>query len=270
VFLAAFGFFAAVVFLPRWFQTVNGASATISGYQMLPLLGGVIFSAVASGQVVARTGRYRRLVFASLVTTAVGLALLTQLRADTPLPLLWTAMLVTGLGVGPMFAVFPIVVQNSVPVRQIGAAVSNLTFFQQVGGTVGLAITGTVFGTTLAREIPASLASAGLPPQVGGALAAGAGGAQGLTGVGDLGASIQAALPAGLRATVEPYIPAIVGAIHEAFSIATASTFAIGIVTSLAAAGLVLLFREAPATAAARSEAEVAGEQTEPGQAAIA
>ena len=48
--------------------------------------------------------------------------MLTQLRADTPLPLLWLAMLVTGLGVGPTFAVFPLIVQNSVPVRQLGAA----------------------------------------------------------------------------------------------------------------------------------------------------
>ena len=63
VFLAASGFFAAVVFLPRWFQVVNGSSATISGYQMLPLLGGVILTAVAAGQIVARTGRYRWLVF---------------------------------------------------------------------------------------------------------------------------------------------------------------------------------------------------------------
>jgi MFS family permease len=252
VFLAAFGFFAAVVFLPRWFQVVNGASATISGYQMLPLLGGVILTAVASGQIVARTGRYRWLVFTSLITTAVGLALLTQLRSDTPLPPLWGAMLVTGLGVGPMFAVFPLIVQNSVPVRQIGSAVSNLTFFQQVGGTVGLAITGTVFGSTLAREVPASLGSAGLPPQVAGALAAGAGGgASNLTGVGDLGASILASLPTQVRGLVEPYVPAIVDAIHQAFSIATASTFAVGIVSSLAAAGLVLLFQEAPATAAA-------------------
>jgi EmrB/QacA subfamily drug resistance transporter len=86
VFLAAFGFFATVVFLPRWFQVVGGASATVSGYQMLPLLGGLIFSAVASGQIVARTGRYRLLTFAALVTTAAGLAMLTQLRADTPLP----------------------------------------------------------------------------------------------------------------------------------------------------------------------------------------
>src|SRR6188508_2798276 len=66
-FLVSFGFFAAVVFLPRWFQVVGGASATISGYQMLPLLGGVIISAVGSGQIVARTGRYRLLIFGALV-----------------------------------------------------------------------------------------------------------------------------------------------------------------------------------------------------------
>ena len=87
-----------------------------------------------------------------------------------------------------------------------------------------------------------------MPPEVGGALAAG-GGAQSLTGVGDMGAAILSSLPAEAQAAVAPFIPAIVDAIHQAFSIATASTFAIGIGTSLVAAGLVLLFREAPATA---------------------
>jgi EmrB/QacA subfamily drug resistance transporter len=260
VFFAAFAFFGAIVFLPRWFQVVGGASATISGYQMLPLLGGLIFSAVASGQVVARTGRYRLLMFGALVTTAIGLGLLTQLRADTPLPLLWAAMLVTGIGVGPTFAVFPLIVQNSVPVRHIGAASSNLSFFQSVGGTVGLAITGTVFATSLSHEVPASIAASGVPPEVGQALAGG--GSAGLTGVGDMGAAILGAVPAGVRALVEPYIPAIVDAVHRAFSIATASTFAVGIATCLVAAALVLTFREAPARAESRAwepEAESAG-----------
>ena len=259
VFLAAFGFFAAVVFLPRWFQVVGGSSATISGYQMLPLLGGLIFSAVASGQIVARTGRYRVLAFGALVVLAGGLAMLTQLRADTPLPILWAWMFVTGLGVGPTFAVFPLIVQNSVPVTQIGAATSNLSFFQQVGGTVGLAITGTLFATSMTRELPSAMGSAGVPPEVGQALA-GSGGLEALTGVGDAGAAILASLPAGVRAVVEPFVPAIVDAIHGAFSVATASTFAIGIGTTLLAAGLVLLLREAPAVASAGARAWEPGE----------
>ena len=117
MFLAAFGFFAAVVFLPRWFQVVAGSSATVSGYQMLPLLGGLIFSAVASGQIVSRTGRYRVLMFVALGLMAVGLFMLSHLRVDTPIPVLWAWMFVTGLGVGPTFAVFTLIVQNNVAGR---------------------------------------------------------------------------------------------------------------------------------------------------------
>jgi EmrB/QacA subfamily drug resistance transporter len=245
VFLAAFGFFATVVFLPRWFQVVAGASATESGYQILPLLGGLIISAVLSGQIVSRTGRYRTLIFVALVVMAAGLFALTNLRADTPIPVLWAWMFVTGLGVGPTFAVFTLIVQNGVPIQRLGTATSNLTFFQQVGGTVGLAITGTVFGTTLTDEVPRQLGAAGIPAEVGGALGAG-GGLDALTGVGDLGTAILAATPDAVRAQVEPFVPAMVDAIYRAFSIATSSTFALGIGAALVAAGLVLLLREVP------------------------
>jgi len=248
-FLASFGFFATVVFLPRWFQVVGGSSATVSGYQMLPLLAGLIFSAIAAGQIVARTGRYRLLLAGALFVMAFGLFMLSNLRADTPLPVLWAWMLVTGLGVGPTFAVFTLVVQNNVPVERIGTATSNLTFFQQVGGTVGLAVTGTIFATSLADQLPGQLAAKGVPPEVGGALAGSGGGLDSLTGVGDLGQAILGALPEAARAQVQPFIPAIVDAIHAAFSIATANTFVIGIGASLVAAGLVLLLREAPAHA---------------------
>ncbi len=77
----------AVIFLPRWFQSVAGASATESGYNLLPLLAALIFSAIASGQIVARTGRYKLLMFGSLLLLAAGLFLLTNLRADTDRPI---------------------------------------------------------------------------------------------------------------------------------------------------------------------------------------
>jgi EmrB/QacA subfamily drug resistance transporter len=266
-FLAASGFFTAVVFLPRWYQVVGGASATISGYEMLPLLAGVIISASAAGPIVGRTGRYRRLMLVAMVAMSAGLALLTQLRADTPLPALWAVMFLTGLGVGPVFSVLPMVVQSNVPVSQIGAASSSVSFFQQVGGTVGLAITGTVFATSLSRELPAALTSAGVPAQVGQTLAS-SGGVQALTGVGSSGGTFVASLPDPVRGLIEPFLPAILGALHSAFSIATASTFTIGIGTSLVAAALVLLFRDAPAVVsepAWESGAEDTGSR-EPGE----
>ena len=194
-FLSAMGFFAAVVFLPRWYQVVAETSATESGYQILPLLFGLIISAIGAGQLVARTGRYKSVIIFSLLTTAVGLFLLTNLRTDTSRELIWLWMAVTGLGIGPAFAVFTLVVQNAVPVRELGTATSSLTFFQQVGGTVGLAIVGSQFSAVFTDELPGQLVSAGVPQQFADGFASG--GTATLNqvgGVGDLGATILAAV----------------------------------------------------------------------------
>jgi EmrB/QacA subfamily drug resistance transporter len=247
MFMASLAFFAPVVFLPRWFQVVGGASATQSGYQILALLGGLILSAIASGQIVARTGRYKPLALGAPVVLAAGLFMLSNLRADTPLPLLWSWMFVTGLGVGPMFAIFTLVVQGAVPPRQIGTATSSLTLFQQVGGSVGLAAAGTVFGSTLVEELPRQLSASPLPPQVVDAFPLSAGALNQLVGVGNIGQAILAGVPAGARAQIEPFVPEIVAAIYRAFSLATASTFVFGIAAAAIAAVMVSFLREAPA-----------------------
>jgi EmrB/QacA subfamily drug resistance transporter len=248
MFLAAFGFFTAVIFLPRWFQTVAGASATESGYNILPLLAGLIFSAIASGQIVARVGRYKILLFASLVLLAFGLFLLTNLRTDTDRATLWLWMALAGLGIGPSFAVFTLIVQNSVSPDRIGVATSSLTFFQQIGGTVGLTLASTVFADRLTAEIPTQLVKAGVPQQLVTQFAGGGagGGALDLTGTGDLGARILASVPEAARPIVQPLIPNIVQGIHDAFSIALASTFWVGIAGALIAAAFILFLREEP------------------------
>jgi len=259
MFAASMAFFAPIVFLPRWFQVVGGSSATQSGYQLLALLGGLIISAMGSGQIVARTGRYKLLALGGAITLGVGLFLLSNLRADTPLPVLFVWMFITGLGVGPMFSIFTLVVQGAVAPRQIGTATSSLTLFQQLGGSVGLAISGTIFGSRLVEELPRQL-SASVPPQVTAGFAGGGSSAVlgQLTGVGDLGQAILAAAPVAARAQLEPFVPAIVEAIHRAFSIATASTFTFGI----AAAAVVLIFvaflREAPAREASINDETLA------------
>jgi len=259
MFVASMAFFAPIVFLPRWFQVVGGASATQSGYQILALLGGLILSAILSGQLVARTGRYKPLALGASVVLAIGLFLLSNLRADTPLPLLWSWMFVTGIGVGPIFSVFTLVVQGAVPLRQIGTATSNLTLFQQVGGSVGLAAAGTVFGSRLVEELPRQLAASSLPPQIVASFSAsGAGSLNRLTGVGDLGQAILAGAPVATRAQLEPFVPDIVGAIHRAFSLATASTFDFGIVAALVAVVMVVFLREAPMRGPVREEATAA------------
>jgi EmrB/QacA subfamily drug resistance transporter len=263
MFLAAFGFFGAVIFLPRWFQTVAGATATESGWNILPLLGGLIFSAIASGQIVARTGRYKVLTFSSLILLAVGLYLLTGLTAETDRATMWLWMAMTGLGIGPSFAVFTLIVQNSVMPRVVGIATSSLTFFQQIGGTIGLTIAGTVFASRFVEEIPIQLAAAGVPPQVIEQFGSGQG--SDITGTGDLGQRILAAVPEAARPIIEPLIPNIVQGIHEAFSLAVASTFWVGIVGALVGAVVVLFLHEEPMRETFEMEAPASAPEGSPG-----
>ncbi len=244
MFFAAFGFFGAVIFLPRWFQTVGGASATISGYNLLPLVGGLIVSATMSGQIVARTGKYKILMLVSLVMLAVGLVLMTQLTAETPRPALWFWMVIAGLGIGPSFAVFTLVVQNSVNAARIGVATASLTFFQQIGGTIGLTFAGSLLATRLVTEIPKQLVAAGVPQQVVDGFAGGS--AVDLTGTGDLGQRILASVPPAQQPQIAPLIPAIVQGIHEAFSIAIAATFWVGVVGAVIAVVAVAFMHEEP------------------------
>ena len=248
-FLISFGFFGAAVFLPQWFQFVQGATPTNSGLYSLALLAGLILGSVGSGLIVSRTGRYKAVILIGLAVMAVGLVLMSNLRADTELPILWVWMFITGIGIGPTLAVFTIVVQNAVPMRALGVATSNLTFFRQIGGSVGLALLGTVFATRLTDEIAPQMVAAGVPPQVVSQFAdqPGGGSAMDLLRVGgDLGQTLLAQVPEQLRPLVEPLIPNIVFGINQAFSLAVDEVFLIGAATTVLALLVAAFMRELP------------------------
>src|SRR5512135_2212095 len=250
-FFAAFAFFGSIIFLPRWFQFVQGDSATTSGYAVFPLLVGLIASSIVSGQIVARTGRYKWLTVVSILVMGVGTALMTQLTATTPLPVLWSWMFVAGVGVGPTLAVFTIIVQNAVPFHELGVATSNLTFFRQIGGTIALAIAGTMFETAFNDQLVPQMSAAGVPPQVVAGIqqgiATGGFDLNKVSGVGlDLGKAILAALPPQFQAAVAPFVSSIVTGIYEAFSVAVAQTFIVGIAAAVIAAIVAATMHEHP------------------------
>jgi EmrB/QacA subfamily drug resistance transporter len=242
-FFAAFAFFGAIVFLPRWFQVVHDFSPTFSGFAVLPLVIGLIISSIASGLIVARTGRYKWMLVGAITLIGVATLFMTQLNVDTPLPVVWLWMFLAGMGVGPTFSVFTIVVQNAVPFSVLGVATSNLTFFRQIGGTVALAFVGTIFATSFQEQFPLQMATAGVPPNVMAdffaALQAGKIDFNVLTGVGNLGQVLAAVVPS--AATV---IDAIVQARNAAFSLAVSQTFWLGVFGSVVAAVAAAMMQE--------------------------
>ncbi len=227
-FLSAMGFFGAIVYLPLWFQTVREISPTDSGLQTLALLAGLILGSIVSGALVSRTGRYKWLIAGSMLVMTVGLWLMTNLTATTDLPMLWFWMFISGLGIGPSFSVLTIVVQSVVPFERLGVATSNLTFFRQIGGSVGLAIVGTLFATGFSDRLGPELVNAGVPPEVASQLAA-TGGSDQFT---QIGTSVRAGLEANLPAQLQPLLEQILAGIYQAFSLAVASTFWLGVIMS--------------------------------------
>jgi EmrB/QacA subfamily drug resistance transporter len=264
-FLMAFGFFGAIIFLPRWFQVVRHESATVSGYLLFPMLIGLIGSSIVSGYLVSRTGKYKAIVLSGLVAMSVGILLMTQLKADTSYPALFAWMFIAGVGIGPAMSVFTIIVQNAVPFAKLGVATSNLTFFRQIGGSVGLAIAGTVFGQALTDTLPSqtnkvfSAMAAQAPAAAQGQIAqfqamfnsaiqSGQGiDLQNQTGVGQsFGEAILHQVPATFQAAIQPFVPQFDQAFDNAMSLAIANTFWIAVVTSALAFVAAIAMHELP------------------------
>jgi MFS family permease len=167
VFILGAGFFSAIVFLPLFMVNVVGLSATRSGLTITPLTLGVVAGNVLAGQLVSRLGHYRRLMLGSLVVLTAGYALMGfTLSPDSTQAEVTVKMVLVGVGMGPGLPLYTLAIQNAVPPWQLGTATSAITFFRQMGSTIGVAVLGTVFAATLASQVSTltAKATAQLPP----------------------------------------------------------------------------------------------------------
>jgi EmrB/QacA subfamily drug resistance transporter len=156
--LVGFGMFGAMLTLPLYLQLVLGSTPTESGFQMLPMIAGLMIASIASGQVIARTGRYRMFPILGTLFLSAGYLTLTFLQADSSYWLIAGAMLLLGLGLGQLMQTLTIASQNSVGLRDMGVATSASTFFRQIGGTLGTAILLSLLFTLVPTNIQSSFA----------------------------------------------------------------------------------------------------------------
>jgi EmrB/QacA subfamily drug resistance transporter len=148
-FMVGLAMFGALVFLPLYLQIVDGATPTASGLLTLPLIGGLLVASIGAGRWITRHGRYRAFPIAGTGLVAVGMVLLAQLDVHTSRTVACAYMLVIGVGLGLVMQVLILVVQNDAPPKDIGVATSTATFFRSIGGSVGVAIFGSIFAHRL-------------------------------------------------------------------------------------------------------------------------
>jgi MFS family permease len=231
---------------------------------------GLIGSSIVTGILISRIGRYKLILVASGVVLAVGSLLMTRITSDTSNWALWSWMLVMGLGIGPSMSGFTVVVQNSAPANQLGAATSTLTFLRQVGGSVGLAIAGTLFSQGFAQKLPEQLLAHQVPGKLASRFGSGSAGGQGnLTGV-DLAQRLRQTLPP--TPGREALIQRIVAGVHDAFSLAVGQVFWLTVTAAVLALLAILALADIPlrdrGSLATDAAAAITGSETPVGPAA--
>ncbi len=157
--LVGFGMFGAMMTIPLYLQIVLGATPTESGLQMLPMILGMMIASIGSGQLIARTGRYRVFPILGTALLAGGFLWLTFLQADRSYWFMAGAMLLIGAGLGQLMQTLTIASQNSVGLRDMGVATSSSTFFRQIGGTLGTAVLLSLLFTVMPQQIQTSFAN---------------------------------------------------------------------------------------------------------------
>ncbi|MVN85624.1 DHA2 family efflux MFS transporter permease subunit [Deinococcus sp. HMF7620] len=160
-FLLGVVFFAATVFLPLFMVNVIGLSATNAGLTTFPLTIGLVLSSIVAGQVFARTGGIKPIIVLGTVILLIGFALMgwTLSPQSTQFELTWK-MIVVGLGLGPVLPMLTLAIQGTVHPRDIGSATGASNFLRSLGSTIGVAILGTLFASTLKDNIQTSVTAA--------------------------------------------------------------------------------------------------------------
>jgi EmrB/QacA subfamily drug resistance transporter len=152
-FLLGLAMLGALTFLPLYQQTVQHRSAVGSGLLLIPMMLGVTVTSLIGGLVMSRTGRYKALPIIGGAIMSLAMYLLTGLGVNTSLLQSGIRYAVLGIGMGFLMQITSVIVQNSVAQRDIGVASSSRAFFQQIGGSIGVAMFGAIFARRLTETM---------------------------------------------------------------------------------------------------------------------
>ena len=152
-FIVGSAMFGALTFIPLYLQVAKGVTPTNSGLQLLPLMFGILFSSIGSGQIMSRTGKYRRLPTAGTAMLTLGMLWLSTIQPDTPTAVVMAMMFMVGLGMGPTMSVGTTAIQNAIPREMMGVGTAGFTLIRQIGGSIGVAVFGAMFTNQLMSNL---------------------------------------------------------------------------------------------------------------------
>ena len=168
MFLSSAVMFCGIIYIPLFIQGVQGMSASTSGLLIIPMLVSLTVASIATGQVISRTGRYKKLGVLAFVLLTIGIWLLSTMNTSTGYLALVIYSTIMGIGTGMMYPIFNVAVQNAVSLRDLGTVTASMQFFRNIGATVALPIFGVIVNLSVnmniqtAKNVPPELMSLGI------------------------------------------------------------------------------------------------------------
>jgi MFS family permease len=132
------------IYTPLYSQTVLGVSASLSGFVLIGFMVGAVIGAQTTSRLMVRMTHYLRLPIAGLIVGIAALAVLALDPSGLSLGEVVGLLFVVGCGVGPMYPVSTVVMQNGVLPHQLGTATGALNFFRTLGGAIIVAVFGAI------------------------------------------------------------------------------------------------------------------------------
>ncbi|WP_438433032.1 MDR family MFS transporter [Gorillibacterium sp. sgz500922] len=153
-FIMNFGMMGALIYLSFFVQGVLGISATYAGYVTMPMSIVMVVASAVTGQMISRKGKYKRFALIGIPIMIAGMGIMVVMNNTSTAVL---SMIVFGLGLGIGMPVFSIASQNAVSHKELGVVTASLQLFRNLGGTIGIAVMGTVMSNNLAQHLKEAL-----------------------------------------------------------------------------------------------------------------
>jgi hypothetical protein len=120
---------------------------------MTPFSVSIAAAGSLAGLAISALGRYQVVAILGALLMTAGIVLLTRLTPATGLVQAAIVVATAGLGMGALLSVVGIVALSTVPPTHLGAGAAAVRYVGQIGGTVGVAIVGTVVNLSLANDL---------------------------------------------------------------------------------------------------------------------
>jgi MFS family permease len=131
------------IFIPLYFESVMGLSSSLSGLALIPLMVLSNIGAIFAGRSLGWVQHYKRIPMAGLLISVLALVSLAW-QPYQSLPLVLAHLAAVGVGIGTVYPVATVAVQNAVPRHQLGIATGTLNFFRALLASILVAVLGAI------------------------------------------------------------------------------------------------------------------------------